>query len=319
MQHSKKTKKIGVLLLNLGGPEKQEDVRPFLFNLFSDRLIIRLGPAMLQKPIAALIARKRAPTSMANYQKIGGGSPIGTITSRQAAALEKMLQSDGDFIVRPCMRYWHPFARTVLEELAGQGVEEIIALPLYPHYSKATSGSSFIDLEHWNQQTGLNIPTRTIISWPAQQAYIDCLARRIEEGRQGFARSPQIVYSAHSLPRQFIDEGDPYVEELGQTIAALEQLTGHKGVLCYQSRSGPVQWLTPSTPDMLKKLANRGCKDILMVPISFVSDHIETLYEIDMLYKEQAAGLGMQLQSTKGLNDDPAFIKALQTLVLSSC
>ncbi len=311
--------RIGVLLLNLGGPEKQEDVRPFLYNLFSDRDIIRLGPSLLQKPIAAMIARKRTPTSMANYRKIGGGSPINRITSLQAKGLADALAGDGDFLVRPCMRYWHPFAKPVLREMLEAGVTRLIALPLYPHYSRATTGSSYNDLRKQIAQCGTALQMEEIRSWPVEPAYISCLTERIRAGIDSFGGDPvQLVYSAHSLPKQFIDEGDPYVDETMETIAAIQEQIGIEGRICFQSRSGPVQWLEPSTPDMLKKLAEQGCKNILMVPISFVSDHIETLYEIDMLFKGQADELGMRLESTPGLNDDPQFIASLRTLTLSA-
>lgn len=313
------SKKIGVLLLNMGGPEKQEDVLPFLYNLFSDRQIIHLGPAFLQKPLAALIARRRAPKSRENYQKIGGGSPISAITAQQAEALERVLAADGSFLVRPCMRYWHPFAAAALMEMSAAGVTELIALPLYPHYCQATSGSSLDDLREHNRKLGLNLPIREIHSWPTEPDYIASLAARVQEGLARFGNETvQVVYSAHSLPKKFIDEGDPYVEEIRQTIAALEQQTGKQGRLCFQSRSGPVQWLEPSTEDMLIQLAVKGCKNILMLPIAFVSDHIETLYEIDMLYKGRAKELGMRLESTRGLNDDPQFIGALKKLVMSN-
>jgi ferrochelatase len=314
------SKKIGILLLNMGGPEKQEDVRPFLYNLFSDRQIIRLGPALLQKPIAAMIARRRAPVSMKNYQKIGGGSPLTRITAEQAQALELSLADDGMFVVRSCMRYWSPFADAILQEMVDARVTELIALPLYPHYCRATTGSSFSDLRQQNAKLGLNLPIQEIRSWPAEPEYIDALVARIREGLALFAdneqEAVQLVYSAHSLPKKFIDQGDPYVEELKRTIAAIEKQLGRQGALCFQSRSGPVEWLEPSTPEILKQFAGQGCKNILMVPIAFVSDHIETIYEIDMLYKGQAAELGMRLESTRGLNDDPQFIKALRTLVL---
>ena len=307
-----------VLLLNLGGPEHLDDVEPFLYNLFSDRQIIRLGPPFLQKFIARRIARKRAPTSRANYAKIGGGSPILTITRRQARALETSLAKNGHYLVRPCMRYWSPFAHEVLTELTAANIETIIALPLYPHYSVATTGSSLADLERELQKISRPPRLKVIRSWPDQPRYIDCLVKHInglieEMGKERTA----VVYSAHSLPREFIDKGDPYVEELHTTITALEQKTGMAGHLCYQSRSGPVRWLEPSTPDMLRTLAGRGIQKILMVPISFVSDHIETLYEIDMLYRDMAGELGMELRSTPGLNDDPLFIEGLRQLVLA--
>jgi len=305
----------GVLLLNLGGPEKPDDVEPFLYNLFSDRQIIRLGPAFLQKPIAKFIARRRAPQSSANYNKIGGGSPIRRITDQQAHALEKLLSDKGNFMVRSCMRYWHPFATEAVRDMINGGVKQIVALPLYPHYSIATTGSSMTDL----QKTLLKHPSlsiKEIRSWPDQSSYIQCLAKRITEGISLFdGEDVQVVYSAHSLPKKFITDGDPYVEETMITIKAVEQITGQKGQLCFQSRSGPVEWVEPSTPDMLHQLAQKGCKNILMVPISFVSDHVETLYEIDMLYRDMAKELGIRLESTRGLNDDPEFIEALGSLV----
>jgi ferrochelatase len=308
----------GVLLLNLGGPEKPDDVEPFLYNLFSDRQIIRLGPAFLQKPIAKFIARRRAPQSSANYNKIGGGSPIRRITDQQAHALEKLLSDKGNFMVRSCMRYWHPFATEAVRDMINGGVKQIVALPLYPHYSIATTGSSMTDL----QKTLLKHPSlsiKEIRSWPDQSSYIQCLAKRITEGIALFdGEDVQVVYSAHSLPKKFIADGDPYVEETMITIKAVEQVTGQKGQLCFQSRSGPVEWVEPSTPDMLRQLAQKGCKNILMVPLSFVSDHVETLYEIDMLYRDMARELGIRLESTRGLNDDPEFIEALGSLVLEA-
>ncbi len=318
-------KKTGVLLLNLGGPDTLKDVAPFLYNLFSDRQIIRLGPALLQKPLARLIAWRRAPKSRACYQKIGGGSPIGRITTSQADALEQSLATGigelGEMPVRVCMRYWAPFSAQIVEEFAAAGIENIIALPLYPHYSVATTGSSFTDLEKSVSKFAPTISIQTIPSWPTQPCYIACLAQKIAAGLSLFAADQpvQLVYSAHSLPKSFIDKGDPYVEHLKLTIAALEQKIDRKGVLCYQSRSGPVEWLAPSTPEMLHELAAQGCKNILVVPLSFVSDHVETLYEINMLYKDMAQELGMRLECTQGLNDDPLFIEGLKMLVLERC
>jgi ferrochelatase len=308
----------GVLLLNLGGPEKPEDVEPFLYNLFSDRQIIRLGPSFLQKPIARLIARRRAPKSSASYRKIGGGSPIRRITDQQAQALEKLLSNSGSFMVRPCMRYWHPFAAEAVRDMVNGGVRQVVALPLYPHYSIATTGSSMTDLRTTLRKYP-SLTIREIHSWPDHSSYIQCLAKRITEGIARFkGEQVQVVYSAHSLPKKFIAEGDPYVDETMKTIAAVEQMTGRRGRLCFQSRSGPVEWLEPSTPDMLRQLAGEGCKNILMVPISFVSDHVETLYEIDILYRDMAREMGMRLESTPGLNDDPQFIEALADLVLNA-
>ncbi|MDD2465475.1 MAG: ferrochelatase [Desulfobulbus sp.] len=311
--------KIGVLLLNLGGPDRLEHVRPFLLNLFSDRQIIRLGPAFMQKIIARIIAYRRAPKSMANYRRIGGGSPIRAKTEEQARALEDSLASTGRFIVRPCMRYWHPFAGETLEEMRVAKVHRLIALPLYPHYSIATTGSSITDLKEQMAQCTLRLPLQVIQAWPQQEAFIVCLASRVREGVASFAGDKvELVYSAHSLPVQLIAEGDPYVEHLKQTIAALESMTGVKGRLCYQSRSGPVEWLGPALPEVIQELAGQGKRNLLVMPISFVSDHVETLYEIDIQYREMAEALGMRFAVTRALNDDPQFIGALKTLVLEA-
>lgn len=310
------TPPVGVLLLNLGGPQEAADVKPFLINLFSDRQIIRLGPALLQPLLARLIAHRRAPRSRANYARIGGGSPILQRTWEQALALEKCLGGSERFLVRPCMRYWHPFACEVLEEFATVGVERCIALPLYPHYSAATTGSSLADLARHLDKLPRPPACTVIHSWPEEPNYIEALARRVEEGMAAFAGAEvRLLYSAHSLPQRMIREGDPYVQELEKTIAALEARTGTSGPLCYQSRSGPVAWLEPSTPELIRQCAEQGTRNLLIVPLSFVSDHVETLVEIDMDYRDLAHGLGMRCMSTRALNSDPLFIGGLAELV----
>ncbi len=316
-RHTDPENTIAVVLLNMGGPEKLSDVEPFLFNLFSDRMIIRLGPAFMQKTIARFISKRRAPKSALTYAKIGGGSPLGKITGEQAQALEKELNGKGGFKVVVAMRYWKPRARETLAALHNEGIEKIIGLPLYPHYSIATTGSSVADLIEAGQSFSPSFTVETVESWPQQPQYIRALAATIKKGAELFGGEKiQVVYSAHSLPVKFIQEGDPYVDHLKQTIEAVEAVTGMPGKLCYQSRSGPVEWLSPSPPEMLAELAKAGCKNILMVPISFVSDHVETLYEIDMLYRDMAGDLGMRLERSPSLNLEPEFIKALQDLVL---
>ena len=310
-------KKTAVVLLNLGGPERLEDVEPFLFNLFSDRMIIRLGPAFMQKTIARFIARRRAPKSARSYARIGGGSPLGRITTEQAQALEKELSALGSFKVSVAMRYWHPRAGETLAALHNEGIRQIIGLPLYPHYSIATTGSSVADLVEAGQKFSPAFEITSIESWPVQPLYIRALATTIMKGAELFgSEKVQVVYSAHSLPVKFIQEGDPYVEHLKQTIKAVEAVTSMPGRLCYQSRSGPVEWLSPSPPETLEQLAREGCQNVLMVPISFVSDHVETLYEIDMLYRDMAKDLGMRLERSPSLNTEPGFINALKELVL---
>jgi protoporphyrin/coproporphyrin ferrochelatase len=310
-------KKIGVILLNLGGPETLEDVAPFLYNLFSDREIIRLGPVWLQKPLAWLVARTRAPKSRKTYARIGGGSPLVHITLQQAQALQETLRSEGNFRVVTAMRYWQPRVTVALEKLAEEGISEIVALPLYPHYSCATTGSSFSDLKTAMAASDSRFRLQEITSWADHPSYISCLCEHIRRGLAVFSgEMVQIVYSAHSLPAAFIDQGDPYLEHLQKTIQGIEAETGREGLLCFQSRSGPVRWLSPSTPETIERLAQSGCKNILMVPISFVSDHVETLYEIDILYKQMARDLGMRLESSTSLNTDPAFIKCLKDIIL---
>ena len=306
-----------IILLNMGGPEQLDDVAPFLYNLFSDREIIRLGPCFMQKPLAWFISRRRAPKSQKTYALIGGGSPLTRITLEQEAALQEALAGDGNFKVTTAMRYWQPRSKETLARLDLGQIHHLIALPLYPHYSRATNGSSINDLKRSLAQLPNPPALHTIDSWPTQPSYIEALSNKILAGAQQFTGEPfQVVYSAHSLPVSFIDEGDPYVDHIQQTIQAVGALTHLPGRLCFQSRSGPVEWLAPSTPDMLKTLAAEGCRNILMVPISFVSDHVETLYEINMLYREQARALGMRLESSAGLNTDPVFIRGLKELVL---
>lgn len=312
---------IGVVLLNMGGPEKLADVEPFLFNLFSDREIIRLSPfAFLQKFIAARIARKRAPKSGKAYELIGGGSPLARITAAQGAALAEQLAGHGVFSVRMAMRYWHPFAAEALQGFAREGISRIVVLSLYPHYSRATSGSSLADLERTAARSGGGFVFAEITAWPDQPDYVAALAETVREGMAQFAGSGPValVYSAHSLPVKFIEAGDPYLDHVKRTIAAVEKALAIPSHLCFQSRSGPVEWLTPSTPDMLTELAREGIRNVLMVPISFVSDHVETLYEIDIQYRELAQSLGMRLERSVALNTRPRFIAGLKTMVLDA-
>ena len=238
-------------------------------------------------------------------------------TLRQAKALEAELASDGEWHVTIAMRYWPPHADSALQQMLQQGIRRITALTLYPHYSRATTGSSLRDLHRHLEKLGTGINLTVISSYPTQPSYIMALVENINEGLKTFnGAEVDIVYSAHSLPVRFIDEGDPYVDHIKETIRAVEAHTGRKGRLCYQSRSGPVEWLSPSTPEMLELLAAEGCKNILMVPISFVSDHVETLFEISILYRRQAAELGMRLVPSESLNCHPLFIKALKDLVV---
>ena len=323
---------IGVLLVNLGGPDSLAAVRPFLFNLFSDREIIRLGPSFLQKPLAYLISLLRSGKTRTAYALIGGRSPINEITRAQAEALERNLKNSTANIqgagvtVSVGMRYWNPYLEDVIRELHGKGLRRLLVLSLYPHYSVATTGSS---LSHIYKILAAypGITVHAITSWYDSPRYIDALAGQIRQGLDAFGSSAgsqpsargddiQLLFSAHSLPVKFIEEGDPYVDHIMGTIRAVAEKISVPWSLSYQSKSGPVAWLEPSTEHMLTELSRKGVKNLLVVPVSFVSDHIETLYEIDILYKQMAADLGIYLERIPSLNTVPQFIAALEEIVL---
>jgi ferrochelatase len=309
--------KTAVLLLQMGGPDSLDAVEPFLYNLFSDRDIIKIGPAFLQPFIARMIVKRRAPKSVANYRDIGGRSPLRALTEQQAAELEKVLGDRYRCFV--AMRYWNPFTEEALASIRMAGIRRIIALSLYPHYSRATSGSSFNELERRLAGSKTRPEVSTIRQFYDHPLYIQALAEKIEQGLSGFPdRSRvQIFFSAHSLPQSFIDEGDPYLDHIQTTVRlTMERFEGVAHHLAFQSRAGPVKWLEPSTQDKLKELAALGHKQVLVVPLSFVSDHIETLHEIDIEYCEEAHKLGItDFRRMESLNSSPTFIRCLAELV----
>jgi ferrochelatase len=311
------TQKTAVLLLQMGGPDSLDAVEPFLYNLFSDRDIIKIGPAFLQPFIARMIVRRRAPKSAANYRDIGGKSPLRELTEAQAAALEKDL-GDG-YRCAVAMRYWHPFASEALAALKAEGISRIVALSLYPHYSRATSGSSFNDLDRALADSKVRFEVVRIRQFFDHPLYIRALAEKIEEGLSGFPdrSTVQLFFSAHSLPQSFIAAGDPYLDQIQSTVRlVMERFEGVAHHLAFQSRAGPVKWLEPSTGDKLKELAGQRHRQVLMVPLSFVSDHIETLHEIDIEYREEAHRLGItDFRRMESLNSSPTFISCLAELV----
>lgn len=318
---------IGVLLLNLGGPDSLKAVTPFLYNLFSDREIIRLGPSFMQKPLAALISNMRSSKSRRMYGLIGGKSPILDITKAQAEALEKALNqipnSKRTFKVYIGMRYWHPFIEDTVHQILKDGIRHLVVLSLYPHYSKTTTGSSIAEFRKTAEGKGLEI--QYVEQWYDFPLYIDALCELISSGikemkDEGFV----LLYSAHSLPKSFIDEGDPYLEHIKGTINAVNRRLAEDPYnigavewrLSFQSKSGPVEWLEPSTDETIIRLSNEGCKNLFVVPISFVSDHIETLYEIDILFREVAEKHNIYLKRCRALNTSPKFIEALKEMVI---
>jgi len=312
--------KTAILLLQMGGPDSIEAVEPFLFNLFSDRDIIRIGPAFLQPLIARFIARRRAPKSSAFYEQIGGRSPIRELTEIQARALESRLGQEYRCFV--AMRYSKPSTIEALAAVKREGISRIIVLSLYPHFSRATTGSSINELKRVLALSGSEFSVTYIDRFFDHPLYIAALAGRIEEGLAGFAErdTAHLLFSVHSLPQSFIDGGDPYLDHILETVRlVMERFADMDYHLAFQSRAGPVKWLEPSTEEMLGNLAAAGCEDLLVVPLSFVSDHIETLYEIDIQYAEEARALGIEnFRRAPSLNDSPLFIECLAELVLKS-
>ena len=309
--------KTAVLLLQMGGPDSLDAIEPFLYNLFSDRDIIRIGPAFLQPLIARGISRRRSKKVAEYYRQIGGKSPIRELTEQQAAELERAL-GDG-YRCFVAMRYSKPDTIEALAAIKREGISRVIALSLYPHYSRATSGSSFNELERVLAQSKARFEVRYIRQFYDDPAYIAALAEKVEGGLAAFGdrSAVQVVFSAHGLPQSFIDSGDPYLDHIQATVRlVMERFGGISHHLAFQSRAGPVEWLEPSTEETMAKLAAAGCRSLLMVPLSFVSDHIETLYEIDIQYREEARQLGIvDFRRTESLNSSPAFIGCLAELV----
>jgi protoporphyrin/coproporphyrin ferrochelatase len=320
--------RVGVLLLNLGGPEQLEDVRPFLFNLFSDPEIIRLPFVWLQKPLAWLISSSRAKKSQENYKLIGGGSPLLRITQEQGQALQSALQQKGqEAQIYVGMRYWHPFTEEAIARIKRDNVTRLVILPLYPQFSISTSGSSFRLLSKlWQEDPALQrqVDYTVIPSWYKRSGYLRAMADLIAEQLDQFAEPDQVhvFFSAHGVPLSYVEEaGDPYQKEIEDCTELIMQTLNRPNAhtLAYQSRVGPVEWLKPYTEETIEELAAAGIKNLLVVPISFVSEHIETLQEIDMEYREVAEHAGIEnFRRVPALNTHPTFIDDLAEMVISA-
>jgi ferrochelatase len=316
--------RVGVLLLNLGGPEQLEDVRPFLFNLFADPEIIRLPVPWLQKPLAWFISTSRARKSQENYGQIGGGSPLRRITEEQAVALKERLQDHGqEADVYIGMRYWYPFTEEAIARIKRDGIEELVVLPLYPQFSISTSGSSFRLLEKlWKEDPALEKIRYTLIpSWYARPGYVRAMAELIAQELDALPDPSQghVFFSAHGVPVSYVEEaGDPYQREIEHCVDLIMQALGRPNhhTLAYQSRVGPVEWLQPYTEDAIAELAEQGVNNLVVVPISFVSEHIETLQEIDIEYREIADEAGIEtFRRVPALNTHAGFIDDMATMV----
>ena len=309
----------GLVLLNMGGPESLEDVEPYLCRLFSDRHLIKLpGGPLLQKPLARLLARRRAPKSREYYRQIGGKSPLREWTERQSAALEQQLGENWRSYV--LMRYGAPRAQEVLWQMRNDGIEQALVLPLYPQYAGATSGSSIADFQQAVAKLFPELAYAVIPEWYDWPAYLDVLATRIKEGLERFPADRRdavpLLFSAHAMPQKVIDRGDPYLSQIFATVRGLMQrLPDREWQLGFQSRSGPVRWTGPPVTALLDKLALARQTEVLLVPLAFVSDHVETLYEIDIELQAAARQRGItHMVRSPSLNDHEDFIRALAQL-----
>ena len=311
--------KIAVVLLNLGGPDRPESVKRFLFNLFNDPLIIRL-PGILRTPLAWLISTRRNKEAQAIYSEIGGKSPILEITTAQAEALSAKLTAHGmDNQVFVSMRYWHPMTDEVVQKVKAYNPDHVFLLPLYPQYSTTTSKSS---LDIWfkeSKKQNLKVPIKYACCYPTNKKLIEAHSQLIQKQiLEVKNKKIRILFSAHSLPVSIIKSGDPYQWQVQQTVLSI--MNGIKGaedhVLCYQSKVTPVKWLEPSTPDEIKK-AIQDDMAIIIVPIAFVSDHSETLVELDVEYKNLAEEMGSKdYYRIEALNINEIFIEGLKDMVL---
>jgi len=313
------TRRVGVVLFQLGGPDTPRAIEPFLFNLFCDPDIIDFPFARIgRKPLAKLISATRAKKVQHHYQAIGGASPIRRFTERQASALQEKLAAEGlDARCLVAMRYWHPFTAEAIERFHVAGCDEVVLLPLYPQYSSTTTGSS---LNEWRRLFHDDVPAHCVEPFYRHPLYLDALVEKVDEALARFPEPgrAEIVFSAHSVPMAVIAKGDPYQRHIEETVELLMQRGGwpNRHRLCYQSKVGASKWLQPSLRRTIRDLAAGHVGEVCVVPIAFVSDHVETLGEIDHEAREEAVALGIkQFEMTAGLNDSPTFIAALADLV----
>ncbi len=317
-------KRIGVVLFQLGGPDTLDAIEPFLFNLFCDPDIIDFPLARVgRKALAKLISTTRAKKVQHHYSVIGGGSPIRRFTEQQACALQHHLRGQGvDAHCFVAMRYWHPFTAEAIAQIETVGCDHLVLLPLYPQYSSTTTGSS---LNEWNRlYQRPDVPVTVVEEFYRNPLYLQALTAQVEATLQQFdcPSEAMLVFSAHSVPVAVVERGDPYQHQIEETVALVtERLRrfrwSNRYRLCYQSKVGANKWLQPTLRSTLREAAAEGIKSVCVVPVSFVSDHVETLGEIDHEARQQAAELGItQFRMMPGLNDSSQFIRALADVVL---
>ena len=317
--------KLAVVLFQLGGPDSLEAIEPFLYNLFCDPDIIDFPLARLaRRPLARLVARNRAHKVREHYAEIGGKSPIIELTQAQAQALEQELRKSLDARVFVAMRYWRPLTEEVIGALQQDPADELVLLPLYPQYSRVTSGSSLNEWQRQYARSGLpEVPTHTIRDFYRHSLYLAAVVEKINETLARFpgGEAVTLVFSAHGVPQDVIAGGDPYQEQVKATVERVRARGGwrHTHRLCYQSKVGPGRWLQPMLHQTLRELAAARTENVLVIPIAFVTDHIETLHEIDLEARAEARTLGLRrFEMTPGLNDSPTFLRALTDLVLTT-
>lgn len=311
----------GVLLMTMGDVPDLPGVFPFLVRLFSDPSIIR-APWFVRYPLSVYIAVKKLPTMLARYRAIGGGSPMNRITRMQADALEKRLNESGNFRVYVANRYCAPSTASAYKAMKKDGVGRIVALPLYPHYTTATTASNFAELESLIKKDKGAPEVVWVRSFASDPAFVSVFTRRITEALEalpdGERMGAEFLFSAHSLPHEFIKQGDPYLDEIrGMLAGVIKVLKPAHFHLCFQSKGGGKrEWLKPETDEILKGLAEKGRESVVVVPVSFVAENIETLYDVDVMYREMAGRLGIKkFIRVRCLDDDPEFIDALAGIV----
>jgi ferrochelatase len=315
-------------MLNLGGPDSLEAVEPFLRNLFKDPDVIQFPPVvrLLQPLFARMVAKSRGPMSRAAYQQIGGRSPIAEESAAQAAAVAAELERRG---VRAhgvvAMGCWHPFSDEAVAALARAGVRRAVAVPLFPHYSRTTTGSSFVALDRAIEKAGGTLELARVHNYPDAPGYLEAVADRVRAAAAAIPlearQTVPVLFSAHGLPESYIQRGDPYLDEIRTTVTAATARLGLGGRarLCFQSRVGPQKWLGPTTEEALAAVAAEGHKAVVVVPIAFTGEHIETLQEIDIVYREHAEKAGIiYFARARTVGVHPAFIGALADLTLEA-
>ena len=313
--------KKAIILFNLGGPDKLDNVEPFLFNLFNDPAILNL-PNFLRFPLAKLIANRRAPTAKKIYKELGGSSPILKLTEEQSSALETKLNKDDNSSDYKCfvvMRCWHPRADNVVKEVINFNPDEIILMPLYPQYSAATSGSSIKEWKDVCAKNNFKIKTSTICCYPTDKNFVEAHKNEIIKKIDNL-KNFKLIFSAHGLPEKNIKKGDPYQWQVEQSVDKIVEALNIKEldwILSYQSRVGPLKWIGPSTEDIIVENSKLG-KHIVLVPIAFVSEHSETLVELDIEYKELADKNGCKNYSrVPALGTNENYIKAMSNLIIN--